>query len=100
MVALLLSVACGSDTGDSSKEKSPVSGVLRQVDASSSGEIVSITLETDDGDVVKFPVALEPTAAVSAEHLQLHIDQTLRISVSFAGEGDRRVVYRIDDASP
>ena len=77
-----------------------MSGVLRHVGASPSGEIESITLETGDGGVVKFTVELNPPGVVSAEHLRLHIAQKQPVSVSFAGEGDRRVVYRIDDAPP
>jgi hypothetical protein len=99
-LAILLSVGCGDDASDTAKVTSPVSGVLRQVDASPSGEIESITLETDDGGVAKFRVELVPEAVVSAEHLRLHISEKLPVSVSFAGEGDRRVAYRIDDASP
>lgn len=100
MLSLLLSAGCSGSAGDTTEVASPVSGLLREIEASPSGEIVSITLEIEGGEVIEFAVELVPAGAVGAEHLQLHIDQELSVSVSFAGEADRRVAYQIDDAPP
>lgn len=74
--------------------------MLQDVSGSAAGEPESITLVSDAGDTLEFTVELLEPGSVNVEHLQLHIDQAMPVSVSFSGNGDTRVAYRIDDAPP
>jgi hypothetical protein len=101
VLAIFAGIACGDESADSSDDvQSPVEGLLREVTGSNAGEPESIKLETNAGDTLEFTVELLEPGSVDVTHLQLHIDQSMPVSVSFSGEGDNRVAYRIDDAPP
>jgi hypothetical protein len=102
MLATFAGPVCGGDSARSSGDnvQSPVEGLLREVIGSDTGEPHSITLETDAGDTLEFTVELLEPGSVDVTHLQLHIDQAMPVSVSFSGDGEDRVAYRIDDAPP
>jgi hypothetical protein len=96
-----LASACGggntSGEANDAPVTSPVRGLLVEFDAAEDGAIQRIVVEADDGRRLAFAVQLAPDAPVTADHLQLHIDDDWPVLVAFTGEGDGRVAHRIDD---
>lgn len=104
-VALVVAVssAAGCNANDAARDQfhSPAKGLVTNFRTAANGEVDRLTLEAEDGKTYEFFVELDPAAPVSAEHLLIHRDQRLPVSVAFVvGADGRRVAHRIDDASP
>lgn len=88
--------ACGGDS--EADVTSPVFGYLSAVTVGDDDSVEGVVLETEEGEEIAFAVQLESDAFVSGEHLLVHVEQRLPVRIAFAGKGDRRVAFRIDDA--
>lgn len=86
-----LASACGG--GPSS-----VRGVVIGVEGSTFGDVPGFTLRTDDGDTLRFRLALEDEAAFPPEHLRTHMATLEPVRVWYRLEGRGRVAYRVEDA--
>ena len=90
----LLAAACtgGGDDG------SPVEGVITDVRVSQAGELLGISLRTQDGGLRDFAVELDADALVDAGHLREHMQRRWPVRVAFRDSREGPVAYRIDDA--
>ena len=99
LAMLMLACALGACSSSASKQDppSPAHGLLTHLQLDDTGTVISFSLKTDDGRSWDFVFQPEPGATVPAQHLQLHIDQALPVSVPYYGAGKNRTAYRIDD---
>lgn len=99
IAALLACLALATAACSSGKDGgSPVEGLITDVRVSGAGELVGISLRTDEGERHDFAIELEPDAIVSAEHLREHMQRRWPVRVAFRDSRDGPVAYRIDDA--
>jgi hypothetical protein len=79
---------------------SPVVGVLLSVDAKGLADVKGFTLRTDAGRELAFEIGtLENGVAFPPGHLAEHLAGSTPVRVFFRKEGDRLVVYRLEDPS-
>ncbi|MEX2245202.1 MAG: hypothetical protein WEC75_00795 [Dehalococcoidia bacterium] len=99
MLLLVTAASCGADSPTPPHaQPSPVVGLISDVEVSGEDVVEAIVLVDRAGTTVRFLVEFEPGAHVDAEHLRLHQEQRLPVSVHFRPEGNSYVAYRIDDA--
>lgn len=90
-----LGAACGGD-GDGSP--SPVRGVVVEVEGSAFGDVPGFSIRTDDGNTMRFRLALEDEFAFPPEHLRTHMATLEPVRVWYREAGGERVAYRVEDA--
>ena len=79
---------------------SPVVGVPLTVDARGLTDVKGFTLRTGDGQELAFEIGtLENGAEFPPGHLSEHLAGSTPVRVFFRPDGDRLVVYRLEDAS-
>jgi hypothetical protein len=86
-------------SGSPAPVTSPVTGVLLSVDAQGLAEVKGFTLRTDGGREVAFVIGtLENPVDFPPGHLAEHLATSSQVRVFFRADGDRLVVYRLEDA--
>jgi hypothetical protein len=79
---------------------SPVVGVLLTIDSKGLADVKGFTLRTGDGRELTFEIGtLENGADFPPGHLAEHLAGSIPVRVFFRADGDRLVVYRMEDAS-
>jgi hypothetical protein len=79
---------------------SPVTGVLLGVTAEGLARVKGFRLRTGEGQEIDFEIGtLENGVEFPPGHLAEHLASSSPVRVFFRPEGDRLVVYRIEDAS-
>jgi hypothetical protein len=80
---------------------SPATGVLLGVTAEGLARVKGFRLRTAEGQEIEFEIgALENGVEFPPGHLAEHLASSSPVRVFFRPEGDRLVVYRLEDASP
>jgi hypothetical protein len=80
---------------------SPVTGVLLGVTAEGLARVKGFRLRTGEGQEIDFEIGtLENGVEFPPGHLAEHLATSSPVRVFFRPEGDRLVVYRLEDASP
>ena len=102
-ITLLPGIACACTTAPvpTPEVTSPVEGVVIAVDGSGLTQVRGFTLRTSGGFAFDFSLgALENATAFSPSHLAEHMATSQPIRAYFRIQDGRRVVYRLEDASP
>jgi hypothetical protein len=87
-------------SGSPGAPASPVVGVLLAVDARGLTDVKGFTVRTDDGRELAFEIGtLENGVDFPPGHLAEHLAGSTPVRVFFRADGDRLVVYRLEDAS-
>lgn len=94
VVLALVGLAACSDE----RETASVRGVVIEVEGAAFGDVPGFTLRTDDGQTMRFRLALEDAFAFPPEHLRTHMASLEPVRVWYRYEGSERVAYRVEDA--
>ena len=95
IVVMALSFAwsgCSGSGGDDTE-----TGLLREVEIANAA-VLSLRLETADGEERRYRVELDEDRFVAGEHLQEHVNLLLPVKVYLRDDGAMKYVYRIEDA--